>query len=81
MYVGFALDLWSTNLWGVNFLDSDLDLLVGHGWIQIALDMSSRPLQNLLKTFLQGAFKTSLQDVFKTSLRPTNACWASQFYF
>ena len=31
MYFGFALDSSIIDLWDIDFLDTDLDLLVGHG--------------------------------------------------
>ena len=31
MYFGFALDSWNIGLWDIDLLDTDLDLLVGHG--------------------------------------------------
>ena len=31
MHFGFALDLSNIDLWDINLLDTDLDLLVGHG--------------------------------------------------
>ena len=31
MHFGFSLDLWNIDLWHIDLLDTDLDLLVGHG--------------------------------------------------
>ena len=31
MRFGFALDSWNINLWDIDLLDTDLDLLAGHG--------------------------------------------------
>ena len=35
MHFGIALDSWIRDLWDIDFLDTDLDLLVGPGLIQI----------------------------------------------
>ena len=31
MHFGFALDSWNIDLWQIDLLDTDIDLLVGHG--------------------------------------------------
>ena len=31
MHFGFPLDSWNIALWNIDFLDDDLDLLVGDG--------------------------------------------------
>ena len=31
MHFGLSLDLWNIDLWHIDLLDTDLDLLVGHG--------------------------------------------------
>ena len=35
MHFGFALVSWNRDLWRIDLLDIDLDLLGGHGLIQI----------------------------------------------
>ena len=36
MHLGFALDSWNIDLWDIDLLVVDLDLLVGHGLMQIS---------------------------------------------
>ena len=71
----FEFDL---NSWYIDLLDTNLDLLVVHGQIQISpvnilfiCKTSSRRLQGFLKTGLQDVFKTCLQDM--SSRRPQDA--------
>ena len=80
MHFGFALDSSNINLWDIDLLDIDLDLLVGHGYIQISpvnILFVSKTSSRLFKICFQDVFKTCLQrlledvlrDVFKTSSR------------
>ena len=31
MHFGFTLDSWNMDLWDIDLLDTNIDLLVGHG--------------------------------------------------
>ena len=66
----FALASWNIYLWEIDLLDTDLDLLVGHGQIQIfpvnILFVSKMTSRHILKTCLEDVFKTCFQDVFET---------------
>ena len=81
MHFGFTLDSWNTALWDIHLLGTDLDLLVGHGQMQISpaniLFVSKTSSRHVFKTSSRcvqhknfSSFKTSwkcLEDVFKTS--------------
>ena len=83
MHFGFALDSWNIDLWDIDLSDTDLNLLVGHGWIQISpvnilflsktssrhlQDMSSRRLQDMSSRHLQDMSSRRLQDVFSVTI-------------
>ena len=64
MHFGFALELSDIDLWNIDLLDTNLDLL--------HTDISSKCffyLNNVFKICLQDIFKTSWRHVFKTSWR------------
>ena len=51
MHLRFALDPWNADLWDMDLLDTDLDLLVGHGLMPIP-SKHFVYLQDVLKTCL-----------------------------
>ena len=97
MYFGFALDLSDANLWDIDLLDAELDLLDLfprrlEDVFSVIIFCDARCIQDLLrnifKTFsrrFQNAFASHLQDVFKDEKllhrRPTNISWTVIFFF
>ena len=56
MHFGLAVDSWNRGLWDINLLDTDIDLLLGHGLIQIfqqTFCLSPRRLQDFFQTYLE----------------------------
>ena len=87
MPFGFALHLQNIDLWYIDLLDTDLDLLAGQPWLDTDIpskqDMSSRHLQVVssvtifcLPRHLEVILKTSsrrLQDIFTRQKKLL--CW------
>ena len=74
MNLGFAFDSSDKDLWDVDLLDTDLDLLdtnIPNQNFAFLQDVSKTCLQDILKcsNHLEDVLKTFLQDISKTSLR------------
>ena len=72
MHFGFTSDSWNIDLWDIYLLDIDLDLFVGHGWIQISpvnilfvSKTSWRRLEEMSWRHIQGISSRRLEDVLE----------------
>ena len=67
MHFGFVLELSDIDLWNIDLLDTDLNLL-------------DRDIPCNYFACLDSVFETSSRYVFKTSSRLTNVCWKSSLW-
>ena len=80
MHFGFALDLWNIDLSDIDLLDTDLDLLVGHGLIQISLVnifVLMTCLQDVLKTKKCLLGKLLTLTALTKMIIPNKICWSA----